>query len=76
MSAALGMLLIVIAALAQVSILPAFSIFGAQPNLTIDNREVIEAGFLDPAEISDPDDKLFLYLRRATRNVDMRATRA
>ncbi len=47
-----------------------------QPIFTIDNREVIEAGFLDPAEISDPDDKLYLYLRRATRNFEMRATRA
>lgn len=35
MSIALGMLLIVVAALAQVAILPAFSIFGAQPNLLI-----------------------------------------
>jgi rod shape-determining protein MreD len=34
-SVALGLLLIIIAALAQVSILPAFSIFGAQPNLIV-----------------------------------------
>ncbi len=35
MSIAVGLLVIVVAAVAQVSVLPAFSIFGAQPNLLI-----------------------------------------
>ncbi len=35
MSLAVGLVLVVGAALAQVSVLPAFSIFGAQPNLVI-----------------------------------------
>ncbi len=35
MSLVVGLVLVVFAALAQVSVLPAFSIFGAQPNLVI-----------------------------------------
>jgi ADP-ribose pyrophosphatase YjhB (NUDIX family) len=39
-----------------------------QPIITIDNREVIDARLIAPAEITDPDDKLDLYLRGVVRN--------
>lgn len=37
--------------------------------LTIDNREIIEARFLDPAEIADPDQPLRRYLRSTAQAV-------
>jgi len=37
-----------------------------RPDLKIDNFEIIEARFVDPVDIADPDYKLSVYLRRAT----------
>ena len=42
-----------------------------RPTLTIDNLEIIQAQFLAPAEIADPDQSLRRYLRSATR-IDLR----
>ena len=44
------------------------------PDFKIDNREIIEARFLDPAGIPDPDDKLYLYLQRVTCTTPKNAT--
>ena len=37
----------------------------SRPVLKIDNREIIEARFVDPAAISDADNILYPYLRWA-----------